>query len=114
MRFLLIFLFLLISFQPSFGKITAQELSKTISQKIQQKPLGLPNPFFKWTILDEDFLKPSLSMIQNPTAWEQISWEEFLLLNKNAQQKELCSNEWEIRYMEKQSQCPIALPMKDY
>ena len=114
MRFLLIFLFLLISFQPSFGKITAQELSKTISQKIQQKPLGLPNPFFKWTILDEDFLKPSLSMIQNPTAWEQISWEEFLLLNKNAQQKELCSNELEIRYMEKQSQCPIALPMKDF
>lgn len=114
MRFLLIFLFLLISFQPSFGKITAQELSKTISQKIQQEPLGPPNPFFKGTIPDEDFLKPSLSMIQDPTAWEQISWEEFLRLNKNAQRTEICSNQWEMRNMEKLAQCPISLPVKDF
>lgn len=114
MRFLLISLFFLISVQPSFGKITAQELSKTISQKIQQRPLVPPNPLLKNTILDKVILKLSLSMIQDSLSWEQISWEEFLLLNKNAQQKELCSNKLEIRYMEKQSQCPISLPVKDF
>ena len=113
MRILLIFLFFLISVQPSFGKITAQELSKTISQKIQQRPLVPPNPLLKNTILDKVFLKPSLSMIQDSILWEQISWEEFLLLNKNAQQEELCSNKLEMRNMKKRSQCPISLPVKD-
>lgn len=110
MRVLLLLLFLLGAVHPAFAYPNPQETFQNIHKKASKVLVSKEKP-------REPLLKESLAALaqrQDPKNWTYISWEEFLLLNKNAQQKELCSNKLEIRYMEKQSQCPISLPVKDF